>query len=760
MGFSKTKLIFSIVLLVQLVLLVVLLFNVSARPPIAINFGPDDLLIFDGNDAETGFQLNRDDGGQNKTITSPELILRPGLYRITIHYDSIGDGWAWANFSTESYKNSINGIMGLSEMAASLSFDVPVSEQGRPFRIYAGLETKAKQGDMLSVYGISVETSAAQVRYYGFWAFLVLALFDALLLVFLHRRSIIAVVNALSGQRRLVGGTLLLTAAILSLPAMTAYLLDGHDLGFHLMRIEGLADGFSSGQFPVRIQPTWMNEHGYAVSIFYGDVLLYLPAFFRWLGLPLGLVYNLYIIGINTATVLIAYYCFKRMSKDALIGLMAALLYAANPYRLTNMYTRSAIGEYTAMMFFPLVAYGLWRLYAAENTDDDRSRAWPALTLGFSGIILSHTISTALAAGYTLLVCLFMWRKTLRKQTLMELLKAFALVVLLCAWFLIPFFDYMRFSWASSAYFTVDLLQRRAVFIPQFFSTVYNSTSVMTDYAIGMASEMPLAIGLAASMVLAAGLLIKGDAARNTRRHEIFLYTLIALTLFGASTLFPWRRLALLIPRINHISGILQFPWRLLAVAAVLLSLLAVLVAMKMADRRRLQRGFIILIAATSLLQGLYFISAFMNEKSPAKYYANLDAGHFYQMNGEYLPLRANVSDYSYAITAMDDGIEVSSFYNHYNAVSVTLTNHGHDGSLEVPLIHYHGYRAHDTGSGESLSLSSGTSSRVRLNVPAAFDGTVLISFVSPWYWRVAELLSLLTISTLLWLAISRRRKS
>ena len=760
MGFSKTKLICSIVLLVQLVLLVVTLFFVSGRPPVEINFSAEDLLIFSGNDMEAGFHLARDEGGRGKTIISPELVLRPGLYRITIRYDSIGNGQAWADFSTESYKSSINGIMGLSEVARTLSFDVPISEQGRPFRIYAGLDAKARRGEMLSIHDINVETSPAQARYWGFLCFLVFALLDAAILAIIHRHSIAAAFRALDGRQRLVCGTLLLTAALLSLPALTGYLLAGHDLGFHLMRIEGLADGFNSGQFPVRIQPTWMNEHGYGVSIFYGDVLLYIPAFLRWLGWPLGLVYNLYIIGINTATVFIAYHCFSRMSKDALIGLMAALLYAANPYRLANMYTRSAVGEYTAMMFFPLLAYGLWRLYATENTDEDRSRAWPALTLGFTGIILSHTISTALAAGYTLLVCLLMWKKTFQKNTLIALLKAFSLVVLLCAWFLIPFFDYMRFSWASSAYFTVDLLQRRAVFIPQFFSSVFNSASVISDYAAGMAGEMPLAIGLAASMVLAAGLLIKGDAARNTRRHEIFLYVLIILTLFGASTLFPWRRLALLIPQINYISGILQFPWRLLAIAAALLSLLAVLVAMKLADRKRLQRGFIILIAAVSLVQAWYFISVFLNEKPPARYYAALDAGHFYQMNGEYLPLDANVSDYGYAITNMDNGIEVLSFNSHFNAVSVTLTNRGDAGSLEVPLIHYHGYRAHDTGSGESLSLSGGTSQRVRLSVPAAYDGTVLISFVSPWYWRVAELLSVLTVFALLWLAISRRRKS
>ena len=32
----------------------------------------------------------------------------------------------------------------------------------------------------------------------------------------------------------------------------------------------------------------------------------------------------------------------------------------------------------------------------------------------------------------------------------------------------------------------------------------------------------------------------------------------------------------------------------------------------------------------------------------------------------------------------------------------------------------------------------------VSVAVPAGYDGTIIVEFVSPWYWRVAEVLSLL----------------
>ena len=37
-----------------------------------------------------------------------------------------------------------------------------------------------------------------------------------------------------------------------SIPLFNNYLIRGHDIYFHLMRIEGLAQGLGAGEFPVR----------------------------------------------------------------------------------------------------------------------------------------------------------------------------------------------------------------------------------------------------------------------------------------------------------------------------------------------------------------------------------------------------------------------------------------------------------------------------------------------------------------------------
>ena len=83
------------------------------------------------------------------------------------------------------------------------------------------------------------------------------------------------------------GIALMLLIAIPLLPPSLYRIGGGHDISFHLMRIEGLAEGLKMGQFPVKIQPAWYEGFGYGCSVFYGDLFLYIPACLRLLGVSL-----------------------------------------------------------------------------------------------------------------------------------------------------------------------------------------------------------------------------------------------------------------------------------------------------------------------------------------------------------------------------------------------------------------------------------------------------------------------------------------
>mgnify|MGYP000682529795 CR=1 FL=1 len=80
------------------------------------------------------------------------------------------------------------------------------------------------------------------------------------------------------------------------------------------MRIEGLKNGLMSLTFPVRIQPNWLENHGYPVSIFYGDILLYFPAVLRIIGISIQDAYRFLVIIVHIATAVTAYFCFHKIN--------------------------------------------------------------------------------------------------------------------------------------------------------------------------------------------------------------------------------------------------------------------------------------------------------------------------------------------------------------------------------------------------------------------------------------------------------------
>lgn len=67
-------------------------------------------------------------------------------------------------------------------------------------------------------------------------------------------------------------------------------------------------------------------------------------------------------------------------------------------YRLTNIYVRAAVGEYTAMTFLPLVLYGLYRIYEKDQEMLEFADVLP-LVFGVTGF---NVVNTSTESSITL----------------------------------------------------------------------------------------------------------------------------------------------------------------------------------------------------------------------------------------------------------------------------------------------------------------------------------------------------------------------
>ena len=207
-------------------------------------------------------------------------------------------------------------------------------------------------------------------------------------------------------------GITISASLLLFMPGITL----GHDLLFHLLRIAGISDELAQGHFPVRLQSVWMDGYGYPVSIYYGDLLLYFPAVLHLLGLKLTDAYELYLLFINFATALVSFICFKRIFKNRDFGLILSLVYTTAPYRLVDVFVRSAVGEYTAFLFFPLIALAFYEMYF--DAEDNILKNSIILAFGMTGLIITHILSTEMCALILGITCLFFLEENIFQKSL------------------------------------------------------------------------------------------------------------------------------------------------------------------------------------------------------------------------------------------------------------------------------------------------------------------------------------------------------
>ena len=73
----------------------------------------------------------------------------------------------------------------------------------------------------------------------------------------------------------------------------------------------------------------------------------------------------------------------------------------------------------------------------------------------------------------------------------------------------------------------------------------------------------------------------------------------------------------------------------------------------------------------------------------------------------------------------------------------------GTDSYVELPMLLYKVYRAVCVETGQEMELCAGDNNVIRVMIPGGFEGNIQVDFVSPVYWRLSELVSVLAVMVL-----------
>ena len=520
----------------------------------------------------------------------------------------------------------------------------------------------------------------------------------------------------------------ILTALFASMPLLWKGVYDGHDLFFHLNRIEGIAAGLRAGQFPVGIHASTLLGYGYAAPQFYPEFFLYIPAVLRNLGVSLATSVRVFEMLINLAASAACYFSARAVMGSRRIALGATMLYVLCSYRLSNMYVRATLGESLAMVFFPLM---IWALYEVLTRDEKK---WPLLALSMTGIVLSHLLSTLFAALLCVLTALLCSKKLIREpRRILACIKAALLTILCSACFLVPFLDYtdagINTSVALTAY---DHVLRAGALFVGFPGTGEDLPYAALDFSYTVGVVPGLAIMLGCAMLLIR-LYMQGKSRDHRDHLTLFFLALSGLLLLGSTNAFPWTWLCHLPRRYSVLFQQIQYPWRLVGVACAPLAFAAAWGYMK-EEAHRTQA--LCLIAALCTIFAGYSMQAFVMDVPLLEKESFCDT---------------RIEQYEYTYESTEKGALQPGEIVVMDADEYTITDYRKQGtnlsfivdaphglsSIEIPLLYYPGYQAE--ANGQPLRVSKGSNNVIRLyGISDTTDTEIHVFFESPIAWKIA----------------------
>lgn len=667
-------------------------------------------------------------------LKTPKLSLESGIYLVKISYNANQRGSViYVESDNMSEEQLYCAEVVLNPKLHYMETTLELTEDADDVTFCAQFSGNG----YLSITDISIfETSAVYKK--NMFDSILLCVILAMIYIFIHS----------DGKTKGVILALAVIWGISCIPLLSSYIIEGDDLDFHLLRIEGIREGLSNNVFPVKIHPVQSLGYGYAVGVFYGDIALYFPALLRLLGFFVQDAYKFFIAVINLGTVLIAYFSFRRMFESRTLGIWGSMFCTLNLYRMIDVYQRASVGEVLGLMMFPLVFLSFYLIFM-EKGGKNWWKISLLMALSMTGLIQSHILSCEIAFFLILIICIIFIKKVFQRETFRTLIVAVILSVLFNIGFLVPFLDFYNedILIGSSQWTGCTSLQDMALDFKQIFTLIEkDGVSFWGRYL-----DAPLGAGIVygVGILLSIALFIccyKSCRCDKNFRPAILSLILGCCLLIMASKLFPWEAIANTEGIVNMLFSNLQFPWRLLGPASIFLSFVFCYAISLLKKSNSQCAGKLVMIGFVALL--LLDCTGFiwgMNQSGIQRYIYDTKEIHIEELGtNEYLPTDTNPDEIKESKYLLSGIVSLEGYTKQGTEIQCQIVSGEQGGYVDFPLHHYRYYACTDM-LGQNLPISSGHNGMVRVAFPENYTGTVLIDFYEPWHWRLAELVSLVS---------------
>lgn len=455
----------------------------------------------------------------------------------------------------------------------------------------------------------------------------------------------------------------------------------------HICRLIGTEQTIKEKQFLPMIMSNFCNNFGYSWNIFYSPLTAYAPLIFRIFSFSYTNCLKIFIFIVNLLSGFAMYKFMFKVTKNKNISTFAAILYVIAPYRLTDIYLRTAIAELTSFVFVPIIFNGLYTIINKEEKSY-------LLSWGILGLILTHTIITLYTAILCLIYLLIFIKKLKNKKVIINLLIN------------------LLFGLITSSFYWVGLLQHYfatsyEVFVPgrmereevlkyykiDFYQLFFTRKEQIMIYAIGLVSV----IGLVLTPV--AYKKISKDYKKLYTTFLIFGLILAFMTL----TIFPFEKLPKILTMIQFTFRLFEFTSFFFAFV-VAINYETIIKDFKLKD--------ILILSAIAMLLLIPYLNKldydlrYSEDKliNGVRVTKNTGRVHAGMASMEYLPSKAfNNLDYLInredSIIVLDnENVKINEYTKNKTNIECTVSNIDKKTSIELPYIYYLGYRIYVNG--------------------------------------------------------------
>lgn len=513
---------------------------------------------------------------------------------------------------------------------------------------------------------------------------------------------------------------LLLLGIVIPLCGVQTFL--GHDVYFHMTRMEALAQEIEAGNVPARLYYFIYEGYGYASPMFYGDLFLIIPALLILAGVPMPLAYKAFMIICVCACLLMAYYCGKKMFKKRSSAVCFAFTYAVSSYFAVDVFTRAAIGEMQAFVFVPLAFLGLHSIINEEG------KYWYYLPIGLGCVLFSHLITSVMTAAFLLVYALIHSVKLVKAPKKIGAIALCALVFLLItASFMFPLLEQLAdtefLSTDGSSATVFGTMEQRSMTVKQLFS-LFNLNEDHEYWIPNGIGYLPIILLVFRFVVLRKTRFCMGDGYFITAN----------VCLFMISSLFPWEK-----EFFQNLFGTIQFPWRIMLFATLFLALAAADYCSRMEKTDVTTFTCFACIAGVCAFGSVYMpryntYASYEETGTKVTYYKDKNIGYNIG-TGEYLPTGTKRGSLMYRGSVIKtDGTNKTFTQEKNGDIYVPIEYSENMGTyIDLPLIKYKGYTAVFTdkdGNETNLVPFYGENNVLRLYLEdIKTDGTVYVTY-------------------------------